>query len=306
MKENEFNLTHSKKYNVQLLGGKDTITLFHQSDGSRGDAAWFSLLNAAGVKQHDSIVQKSSTGLVYSLHSANPGRYRLQVLQQKSPQDKMYVGWLGNIGVVIGRDRKVAFEKSPVMDNNMDLYGRLKDDWKTLEAYKMLPSGNNKAIILKAYEIIQGCFTDYSKVMAIHDWIAQNIYYDMDSYLSGHIDYSKLGDSSKVFENRLAVCAGYSDLAVVMLRAIGIPAVSQSCFALGMSTSGNWTDQNIKHESNHAITRAYVQKRWILMDTTWDSHNEYKNATFQKNGQITHQYFDPTIQSLSNTHKLCG
>ena len=59
-------------------------------------------------------------------------------------------------------------------------------------------------------------------------------------------------------------------------------------------------------ETNHRITMAFTQNRWLIMDITWDSDNEYKNGVFgNKSGMgRTYKYFDVTIPFLSFSHRL--
>lgn len=157
-----------------------------------------------------------------------------------------------------------------------------------------------------AKSIIKGKTLNYVKVLAIHDWIAENIYYDNDALADGSYvrnDNSALATLNK----RKNVCQGYANLTVAMLRAINIPSFVLSCFALGESTLGGWSiKNNIHHEANHVIAAAYVDNRWIIMDTTWDSDNYIENGQKkQKTGLgVLHRYFDSTLSFISSTHRL--
>ena len=119
------------------------------------------------------------------------------------------------------------------------------------------------------------------------------------------MDSSALGTLS----SKKSVCQGYSDLSVALLRAAGIPAMALSCFALGISIEKKWTPQILgSTETNHCITAAFGEKhkRWMIMDITWDSDNEYVNGTFKSKSGLGkhHKYFDVTIPFLSFTHRL--
>lgn len=305
MKNSTIDLANAGQYRVQLVGDIDAIRLTNIPNDPTFDSAWFSLFDNTGAEMHSQRATRYKGELGYTLQYVTPGNYKLQVLQPTSAGSNLYTIYLRNIPVTIENNRMVYFEYAPVYEHNVKVHNQLKKDITTLENYKKLPSDCNADIIKKSFEITKWCFNDYSKTLAVHDWIASNIYYDMDSFLKHSIDYSKLGKATPAFSNKLAVCSGYSALAVAMLRSLGLPAFSQSCYALGLSTTGKWTINNIHQNANHSITMVYLQKRWLIMDITWDSNNKYQNGTFQQNGQISHRYFDPTLQFISGTHKLC-
>lgn len=165
---------------------------------------------------------------------------------------------------------------------------------------------NDYRIKRLAKELAKNHFFSYSKVLAVHNWVAENIYYDFDSLKSGTYKYN---DASAVatLEAKKGVCQGISNLSIAILRAMGIPSYGLICFALGISTEGGWErSENLLSPANHQITIAYVDNRWMFMDITWDSDNIYENGKFrQKTGLgISHKYFDNTIAFLSNTHRF--
>lgn len=146
----------------------------------------------------------------------------------------------------------------------------------------------------------------YSKVKAIHDWIATNISYDYDSIMDA--SYMKIDQSAlHVLTTRKGVCQGFSNLCIAMLRAIGVPSMEIPCFALNITSEGGWEkENNLNQPANHVITAAYVHDRWILMDVTWDSDNVIKGGVKQArtNFGTKHLYFDVTIPFISNTHHI--
>lgn len=154
--------------------------------------------------------------------------------------------------------------------------------------------------------LIQNINNDYQKIIAIHDWIAKNISYDYDALAD--INNSKICKVKPidVIECKRTICQGYTDLSIAMLKSAGIPAMGIICFALGVDTTGGWEKQeNLNAGSNHVFTAAFCDDRWILMDITWDSDNEYKNGIFRmSNAPVSHKYFDVTLNFLSNTHKI--
>ncbi len=306
MNDNEFNSSNNSQRNVRIIGGKNLVKLTDVPDKPLYKTILVSLIATDGTEVDQQKIERSDNALSYSLPHVPAGRYTLRVMRKTDPNSSWFYDWISQVPIAVGSDRMVRFEKSPVYDDNVNFFGKMKADRTTIEQYKAMPRGDNADIIKKAYQITHGCFTDYAKALAIHDWIADNIYYDYDSYYSNRIDYSKLGSAAAVYRNKLAVCCGYSNLAVIMLRAVGIPAYSASCYALGVSTAGTWNRSNVNCDSNHAITLAYIQKRWIIMDITWDSGNKYENGQLQHTNDTRHRYFDPTLQCFSNTHRFCA
>jgi len=170
------------------------------------------------------------------------------------------------------------------------------------------PNPRSEKIKQVTNRITQNCSTEYDVALAVHDYIAQIISYDMDAYNkilnNENFDYRKVSDASMVLDSCLGVCVGYSNLAVAMFTSIGISAKTLSCYALGQSTEGKWSRKNVQSGSNHVITAVYVNNRWVLMDITWDAANEYQNGSIKKKRSFCRVYFDPTFQFLSCTHKL--
>ena len=154
--------------------------------------------------------------------------------------------------------------------------------------------------------IVNDSSCTYEKILAIHDWVAENIYYDFDAL--SHLDDRSICMTKPldVVISKRSVCQGYTDLATALMRSIGIPAVGIICFSLGLDSIGGWErKENLDAESNHIFSAAFCDSRWLFMDVTWDSGNEYRNGKFIKSKvPVSRKYFDITTRFLSNTHKL--
>lgn len=158
-------------------------------------------------------------------------------------------------------------------------------------------------IVAMSDQICAGAADDYEKLLKIHDWVAENIYYDYDDYY-GRSDDS-VTEALDVFNSKRSVCAGYADLFTTLVQAQGIPCRQVSGYALGLSAVGHWTDDNVTREtSNHAWNQAYIDHRWINIDTTWDSDNKYENGEYIYGGIDYHLYFDISNLFLSYNHKI--
>ncbi len=77
-----------------------------------------------------------------------------------------------------------------------------------------------------------------------------------------------------------------------------------SGYALGFTTQTHWDAVSSKIDTaNHAWNQAYVQGRWVNIDTTWASRNPYEDGQFVYGGMENHLYFDVSQVVISLNHK---
>ena len=147
----------------------------------------------------------------------------------------------------------------------------------------------------------------YTKMMAVHDFVASEIAYDTNALINNCVQRQ---DNSALATLRWGkgVCQGYTNLSIALLRVLGIPAMQVACYALGVGTNGGWDQPQNRNtlEANHVLTAAFINHRWCLMDITWDSDLEFKGGIRKEitGCGISHRYFDMTPTMLSLTHKL--
>lgn len=152
--------------------------------------------------------------------------------------------------------------------------------------------------------ITQDARSDYEKCLLIHDWVCENIYYDEDVAESRSERGEETAEETLAF--RRGVCAGYSNLTKALLNAQNIPCM----YVRGLAFDSNTLDElTVGSEGQaepyfHAWNEAFVENRWILMDTTWDSNNTYSNGQYQYGGIDDHNYFDPTLRFFSLSHQI--
>lgn len=135
--------------------------------------------------------------------------------------------------------------------------------------------------------LLKNVYDPFEKVKLLHDWIADNIRYDFEGYLSRN-----LGDNSwaGVLKNKKSVCAGYANLFDAMCGIAGIPCEVVSGFAKGY---GYDPLGSVRPSSNHAWNAVTIQGRKYLVDATWDSG--YINAFNQnvKSYSTDYLFADP-------------
>ena len=247
---------------------------------------------------------------IVKLSNLPNGFYFFQLLYESTKRKNYFVGLNSTEGFPIKVVNGVISSPIPVtLDNNKRFFLDLKSDFVAKSVYRQhtgIYQSDLPEITSLATKITKYKTGNYNKILAVHDWVAENLYYDKDALNSGKYRYERY-DVLSMLDNRRAVCRGYSKLAVTLLRAIDIPAIDVECFALGESSDGDWNDNNnLTAEANHVITFALANNRWIIMDPTWDSVNEYRHGEYieKTEGGARHNYFDATLAFFSYTHRF--
>ncbi len=238
------------------------------------------------------------------------GKYKIEIYvankintiqkDNKIYKNTTYVGKFLKIPLVI-KDRDVSFRVSEVYENNLKYFAKNsklnpKDFLKT-----NLKKEKNIAKIKKlAKTITKNTKTNLEKAKKIHDWVSKNIYYDWDGFNKD--DYGD-NDTISVLKNRKCVCVGYANLVDELLKAVNIPSRKTVGFALGGGLNQKNWDEVKDRDKNHIWNEAYINGRWIIIDTTWDSSNRFENGKFQ-NGVLSYNYFDPSLEFFSNDHRM--
>lgn len=170
----------------------------------------------------------------------------------------------------------------------------------------------------EAESIVQGLSGDREKLKAIYDWVTTNIYYNY-GMLNGTVQRRTSALETYTYKN--SVCSGFANLTKTLCNAVGIPCRVVTGFATGVDTESTvgavWQiysnyvgnrdltsfADNMASYENHAWNEAYVDGKWIILDTTWGSNNDYyPDQRGQIKGAPTDQYFDPDLTWFSESH----
>lgn len=182
---------------------------------------------------------------------------------------------------------------SLVLENNLTFQNSVIDPSAAFD----FPSEIPETVSAKAREIVGNETDDYTKVFLLHQWVAENIYYDYDAYYDTDL---RTMNTAQVLETRRGVCAGYAALLRDMILSQGIPAIYSSNMSLNSSSYALTSSGG----EDHAHTEAYVDGRWIVMDVTWDSNNEYRNGSYITEAPNGFYYFDITPEAFALDHKI--
>lgn len=284
VKQNEMTVTVPESDEFSYI-----IVTFMDSQGNTPQEAW-------PAKVADGSV-------TYEIAKRREGVYYIQLYRGESAEGTFtgVIGGMESIAVLI-EDDNTSIIPSLVYDSSVS---KFSSQAVTADAlyYYLRPSENVQSddpdIVKQAQEVTAGKISAYEKLIAVHDWVASNIYYDYDALKTGG---GWPVDALKTLQTKRSVCEGYANLATAMLRASGIPAKTMIGYAL-YSDEESWNLSNMYGDrANHAWTEAFVEGRWTLMDVTWDSDNVYENGAYQTSN-VLHTYFDSTLEFFSYTHR---
>ena len=268
---------------------------------------WLILKDSNGKEVYNNIVSNSTGSISFYLDKIAEGKYSVNLYTSSERYGSYKSLIYGNDIEILYKDGKLSFVPYPYYDHNMAVVNNKRTDEKALAYYRQ-PSrdiqSDNQEIIDLANSITAGIANDYDKAVAIHDWVCNNIYYDWDSYSSKNytgMDTSALG----TLHSKRSVCDGYANLTAALLRAAGVPAKKVSGFALGVSNDYWPENYDPNKDTNHAWNEFWANGRWVILDTTWDSDNAWRNGGIEKDtGLRGYHYFDINVGLLSADHVI--
>jgi hypothetical protein len=189
---------------------------------------------------------------------------------------------------------------------NLAVYSsKSTDEAAYLEQLQPSPmiQSDDPGIVTLAHSIVKDISSNYEKAKAIYTWVANNIWYDWDCFDSRTVRGN--GSALETLQNRSGICLGYSNLTVALLRAADIPAfVAAGHILRGSGSEGDFPGLSESfRNADHVWNEAYVDGRWIIMDTTWASNNYIRYGVHSKQQSSSNAYFDMPLRELSKTHR---
>lgn len=170
------------------------------------------------------------------------------------------------------------------------------DTQSNLKAEAQIQSANAEIVAL-AKQLTDGLDSPMKKLEAIHDWVTENIRYDYDTYNGSAISSQ---DAWAVLKQKKGNCLGYSNLTAALGRAAGIPTQVVTGF---VSRYNSTWDKVLSKMScityRHAWNQAYIDGRWVVLDTTWDAA---LYSDDRKISEADRNYFDPDPVLFASSH----
>lgn len=259
-------------FSVSTMSPNDSVVHFDARLDESTRWVWIEVRKEA--KKEDIFVDTSKQQFpIKSYLKFGPGLYSVQILYSANPQQYSN-----------------SYRFGPKYEiNNLD---------QRQDLVLLVPSQNIQSedpeIVSLAADITHGLESDFDKTQAIHEWVTNNIAYDVNSFFSGSYTHNK-HDAVSILRNREAVCEGYSNLTAALNRAVGIPTKKVT----GEVRFGNqpWTGK-----VNHAWNETLIDGRWVIQDTTWDAGAvDFEKKTFVPKPKK--KYFDPTPEQFAKDHR---
>ena len=213
-----------------------------------------------------------------------------------------YTGWVTDY-IYIQRGSNGWYMTDPVVyGHNAEVFSKDKPLeaalWKTHNV-----QADNVSVRKLAERVTEGCKSDYERAAAIHDYICDNFYYDHDM---AQMDVIAIGNALEIIASNRGLCSGYANAYAAMCRSLNIPCVVVTGYVLGIdSEEDSWNGENsLITKPNHAWNEVYADGRWVIVDTTWDCGNSYKNGHIDEQLGTNHLYFDANLKYFSANHKI--
>ena len=129
---------------------------------------------------------------------------------------------------------------------------------------------------------------DYYKIMKAHNWIVENVEYNLNESSNNANIYGALKDKT-------VVCEGYARLFKSLMDKLDIPCVL---------VSGVGIDLDQGSRENHAWNYVYLKGNWYAVDTTWDDPVIIGNGYVSKD--IQYRFFLKGSDEFNKSHTQEG
>lgn len=136
---------------------------------------------------------------------------------------------------------------------------------------------------------------DWDRARGAYVWVANNIEYDVDAYLS---DTLKVVEAEDVFTSGKSVCQGYAGLFTEIARGLGLQTVVIDGYAKGY---GYKTGTHFK-KINHSWNVVKIENKWHFIEATWGA-GSFDGKKFVRNYNTIWFNTDPRLFVLNHFPK---
>lgn len=143
--------------------------------------------------------------------------------------------------------------------------------------------------------LVDGAEDDFHAVKRLHDWVVDNVAYDLDRAVTGTITSESVG-LANVLKSGLSVCAGYANVFEALLVSAGFEVETVSGYARGAGFNA-FAEEDIT-VANHAWNAVTIDGLDYLVDTTWNAGRSMKGRNEWKASYTTEYLFLPPAAFL--------
>ena len=270
-------VNHTNSMNIQNVVSTSTSSVAYGTslDFSKADQGIVSLFYySASTKKMKLIISLGEEKYTYNVFSDKESvNYPLQ-LGNGNYTVSLYENTSGT------KYRKVLSQTKNVQlktENVVYLQSILEVDWDEKdESIEIVDEILAEALLEKKstvakYRQASTRLTEKDKVLAIYEFVIENIEYDYNKIKT--LDYSYLPDNDRTLEIKTGICYDYSSLLSSMLRSQGIPTKMVKGYAKDSTTYHAWNEIYLSAE-----------KRWVVVDATLDAYlvQNGKKYTFEQ------------------------
>lgn len=213
-----------------------------------------------------------------------------------------FKSWVNHYTYFVRGENGWQAEQSPVWEHNFQIYSKQKILAPALEDTKNVQA-KNPSIKAIAQRETANCTTDYEKALALHDYVCKTLYYDSDMAKQNVIPIESAAD---VILSGRGVCSGFANVYAALCRSVNVPCVVVTGYAIGAELyETEWNETNAATQiPNHAWNEVYADGRWVIVDTTWDNDNYWRDGSAEGKSDISRLYFDANLKAFSANHKI--
>ncbi len=227
------------------------------------------------------------------------GIYYLKVYTDSSENSKILGSTYTGIKIEV-KGGVLTFLQNTAYDKNNDIFYNTPKNITGIP----VPTKEMYQVLLN---ITAGKTTDSQKVLAVHDWVAENLYVVSNT---GSQSISKeqiwaYADINNVFKTKVGNKKSYANVFAVMVGTLNIPNRIVYGYGKIYAAMESVVERNylVYARTENVWNEVYVDGRWIIVDTYADSSNRYTDGQYIYGG-FNRVAYDPTIEWFSSHYAI--
>ena len=269
----DFSTTNTASVKLEEFGEYKVVSIAKDSNGSQDLKYHIIKVNELSnlSKLNKTLIERGTSITIYGRSAGGKGtiKYAYQYKLVTDTNWKTIKGYSTSISCTFTPSQLGTYE---IRVNAKDELGTVVPKVMSLTVKKPKAEEITDAVLPS---ILNDNMNDFEKVIAIHDWIVNNIEYDMEHYYD-EIPPEWDSTAEGAYDHRKALCVGYAKLFRLLANTAGFEV------KIVTGTATNASGSTEAHEWNHIE----VNGEWYNVDVTWDdpvgSHMIYNYLLLSK------------------------